>query len=304
MRTRRSVKRVFVLLLVALLVLSQGATLLVQAQGPGDGQIVLPIIGGPGGAGLEQGEGPDDVAAKPDPQDKPKKDRITPAERKAAAERAAAAGFELEELGEATMAMPGMVPRYFSHPNYANSPLRMPDAQVTLVGDGTGAEAAATVDLGTGAITSIEVINGGSGYTVAPEVVITSTGGMETQAVATAEIDATGAVTAITVIDGGAGYVTPGLRKFVNGLPGLGPDAANDLGQYIPVAVPDQETYPGSDYYEIAVIQYREQMHSDLPPTTLRGYVQLSTDVVQGDQVPLRNVLSRMAPRSIRGISA
>ena len=28
------------------------------------------------------------------------------------------------------------------------------------------------------------------------------------------------------------------------------------------------------DYYEIGVVQYREQMHRDLPPTLLRGYVQ------------------------------
>ena len=80
-----------------------------------------------------------------------------------------------------------------------------------------------------------------------------------------------------------------GIRKFVDTLPGLGPEGANNLGQYIPVAVPDTTTYPGSDYYEIAVVQYREQMHSDLPPTLLRGYVQLSTSVVPGAQVPLVN---------------
>jgi FtsP/CotA-like multicopper oxidase with cupredoxin domain len=82
-----------------------------------------------------------------------------------------------------------------------------------------------------------------------------------------------------------------GIRKFVDGLPGLGPDKANNLGQYIPVAVPDTTTYPGADYYEIAVIQYREQMHSDLPPTLLRGYVQLSTGVVPGEEVPLLNAM-------------
>jgi len=57
------------------------------------------------------------------------------------------------------------------------------------------------------------------------------------------------------------------------------------------VAVPDTTTYPDADYYEIAVVQYRERMHSDLPPTLLRGYVQVSTNVVQGDRVPLTNVL-------------
>ncbi len=67
---------------------------------------------------------------------------------------------------------------------------------------------------------------------------------------------------------------SPNLRKFVDGLPGLGSTAANNLGQYIPVAVPDTTTYPGSDYYEIALVEYTEKMHSDLPPTKLRGYVQ------------------------------
>lgn len=87
------------------------------------------------------------------------------------------------------------------------------------------------------------------------------------------------------------GNVIPGtgIRKFVDGLPTLTPAGANNLGQYIPVAVPDTTTYPGSDYYEIAVIQFREQMHSDLNPTLLRGYVQLSTSVVPGKQVPLSN---------------
>ncbi len=67
---------------------------------------------------------------------------------------------------------------------------------------------------------------------------------------------------------------TPKLRKFVDGLPGLGPDNANNLGQFMSVAKPDRVTYPGSDYYEISVREYVEQMHSDMPPTTLRGYVQ------------------------------
>jgi len=65
-----------------------------------------------------------------------------------------------------------------------------------------------------------------------------------------------------------------GIRKFVDTLPGL--NTPNNLGQQIPVAVPDTATFPGSDYYEIAVEQYQEQMHSDLTPTMLRGYVQLN----------------------------
>ena len=84
----------------------------------------------------------------------------------------------------------------------------------------------------------------------------------------------------LPVIDA-TGKAVPGtgIRKFVDSLPGLGPAGANNLGQYIPVAVNDATTYPGSDYYEIALVQYVEKMHSDLAPTTLRGYVQLETSV-------------------------
>lgn len=83
--------------------------------------------------------------------------------------------------------------------------------------------------------------------------------------------------------------LTGGIRKFVDNLAGLGAANANNLGQYVSVAVPDTTTYPGADYYEIAVVEFEEQMHSDLPPTKLRGYVQLSTAVTPGAQVPLFN---------------
>jgi FtsP/CotA-like multicopper oxidase with cupredoxin domain len=65
------------------------------------------------------------------------------------------------------------------------------------------------------------------------------------------------------------------LRKFVDSLPGLTPAGINRLGSYIPVASPDTTSYVGSHYYEIAVVEYTQQMHSDLAPTTLRGYVQI-----------------------------
>jgi len=76
---------------------------------------------------------------------------------------------------------------------------------------------------------------------------------------------------------------SPPLRKFVDTLPGLGSANQNNLGQYIPVGIPDTTTYPGSDYYEIEMGQFREQMHGDLPAvspdetsggTLLRGYRQ------------------------------
>ncbi len=82
---------------------------------------------------------------------------------------------------------------------------------------------------------------------------------------------------------------SPPLRKFVDTLAPLGCTTPNNLGQCIPVAVPDTTTYPGSDYYEIELVQYRERMHSDFPAldnadkmlatsggTKLRGYRQVN----------------------------
>jgi len=65
---------------------------------------------------------------------------------------------------------------------------------------------------------------------------------------------------------------TKPIRKFVNGLAGLGAAQANNLGNYIPFAVPDRTTFSGSDYYQIDLIEYKQQLHSDLLPTRLRGY--------------------------------
>jgi FtsP/CotA-like multicopper oxidase with cupredoxin domain len=91
------------------------------------------------------------------------------------------------------------------------------------------------------------------------------------------------------VADPATGAVSGGIRKFVDTLPGLGAANANDLGQYIPVADtnanqnagdgydPANWKGPAADYYWIGLIQYSEQLSKDLPATTLRGYVQLTT---------------------------
>ena len=81
------------------------------------------------------------------------------------------------------------------------------------------------------------------------------------------------------------GVVSGGIHKFVNALPGLGAPGcdplttcgANNIGQYLPVAVSDTATFSGADYYEIALVEYEEQLHTDLAPTRLRGYVQIET---------------------------
>jgi hypothetical protein len=72
---------------------------------------------------LSWGIGPA-VAKKGTPPGQAKSKRITQADRQAAAERATEAGFAVETMAKADMVMPvAAAPRYFSHPNYANSPL-------------------------------------------------------------------------------------------------------------------------------------------------------------------------------------
>ena len=152
---------------------------------------------------------------------------------------------------------------------YASAPT------VTIVGGGATTVATATAILTADAIFAITVTNGGTGY-VSPVVNITGGGGSG----ATATAALSNAVGSVTLGSGGAGYTTGGIRKFVDELPGLGRTGSNLLGQYLSVAVPDTTTYPGSDYYEIGLIQYRQKLSSDLPATLLRGYVQLETNVM------------------------
>jgi len=227
-----------------------------------------------------------------DPSPKPKKlQRITPADRKAAAERAATLGVQPGAAALAAQAPdPGGVPHYFGpYGNWAYSPLpRGSVGAITVDAGGTGYTAPTVaildvygtgdglatatidpltqIDPATGAITGITVTNPGSGYS-APIVEITDAAGVDGAATATL----TG--------------LTGGMRKFVDKMPGLTPAGANNIiqahgaGQYIPLAVPEERTFSGqvADYYEIALVEFTEKMHSDLPPTRLRGYVQLST---------------------------
>src|ERR1035437_7759529 len=84
------------------------------------------------------------------------------------------------------------------------------------------------------------------------------------------------------------------LRKFVDKLGGVYNGLENlpgmtDLQSGIPVALTEKWTNPltgvltKDDYYEIAVVEYTEQLHSDLPKATrLRGYVQIETPAMVG----------------------
>jgi len=172
------------------------------------------------------------------------------------------------------------IPHYFGpYSNYANSPMpRGIIASLTLVSGGsgyvspavviedvynTGSGAAATplFDPASGTITGITLTSPGTNYT-APIAYIVDTGGPGTGADALAVI--------------GPPF-TGGLRKFVDRVALLDPTTPNEIGQYIPVAVPDTTAYPGSHYYEIELGLYDEQLHSDLGPTRLAGYRQTNT---------------------------
>ena len=224
---------------------------------------------------------------------KPKKlQQVTAADKQAAAKRAAALGLQPGVAGLAGptppcrlpgIEGPGGVSHYFGpYGNWAYSPLPRVPSQTSAVDPAA------------------------AGTPLRPSTIADAYGTGPAMATAAATVDAIGDITAITVTDGGAGLqrsrrhhhrsrtgggaaarrrstrdtLTGGMRKFVDGMPMLGPTGANNLGQYIPVGDSRHGTADRggrADYYEIALVEYAEQMHSDLPPTRLRGYVQLAT---------------------------
>ncbi len=133
-------------------------------------------------------------------------------------------------------------------------------------------------------VTSVTVDNPGSGYTTA-SVTFSDAAGTGSGADATATVEV-GAITGITVTNPGSGYLTGnGIKKFTDPLPGLCvPPACPATGKYIPLAVPEAKTYNGvtADEYVIGLIQYRTSFSSSLPPTLVRGYVQLETPANAG----------------------
>ena len=99
------------------------------------------------------------------------------------------------------------VPHYFGPwTNWALSPLTVPDAVVTISGDGTGAAATATVGAN-GAVTGITVTNPGNGYAAGTTTV--AIGGSGTLATATATVTASDGVVAVAVDPQGSGYSSP-----------------------------------------------------------------------------------------------
>ncbi len=194
---------------------------------------------------------------------------------------------------------PGQVPDYFGiTPNYTNSPQPI----LVLVSGGTGTGAAATTyDYTNDAPTkNIMDVQGGTGYVVGDT--LTLTGGATSCTVTVnnvlspsgkiaPNIDAiTGVTTPGVTIAAGTctGFTTPiagsGIRKFIDSLSTI--NTPNNLGEQIPVAVPDTTTFPGSDYYEIALTTYSQKLNTDLPATPLRGYRQIN---VAGSKAASKN---------------
>ncbi len=169
---------------------------------------------------------------------------------------------------------------------------------INLADGGSAATATSTLK-----ISSIVVDDPGDGYATAPTVSITDATGSGAGATATATVN-TGSITGLTLDAPGSGYVTPGIKKFEDQLPvtctpPACPTGAND--KYIPVGVPTVASYPDdegtpieADVYEIGLVQYRTKFHKDLPPTLVRGYVQLMTPALEAQGfsgVPLSNAL-------------
>lgn len=158
-------------------------------------------------------------------------------------------------------------------------------------------------------LTALTVDKVGSDYTGTPDVTVTDPTGRGGAGATAKAVTDVGAISGIEVTDPGAGYLSVGMRKFQDQLPvtcdpgadGTGcPDVAQlqapstkPSEKFIPVGVPETVTTKGkpADEYVIGLVQYLTRFSSDLPPTLVRGYVQLSTDAVPGRKVPLYNEL-------------
>jgi len=96
------------------------------------------------------------------------------------------------------------------------------------------------------------------------------------------------------------------IRKFVEPLPGIGSPAASSTVQntkgtaYLPVAVPDTTTYPGSDYYEIGLKDYTQQFSPDLPAAKLRGYYQINAPGGAADPYYLGPIILSQKDKPVR----
>jgi FtsP/CotA-like multicopper oxidase with cupredoxin domain len=202
---------------------------------------------------------------------------------------------------------------YFGSGNWANSPLPAgPVASMTLIAGGSGYANPVVVitdaaGLGSGAtgtatltgdvVTALTIApgSGGQGYVI-PQVTIVDVGLGGTPGAVTCgnpgqAACGSGAMATAVIGPDASGNFAGGMPKF---------QTADTLPSYtgLPIlaggltkAVPDTTTFPGSDYYEIALVQYSQKLHSSLPPTTLRGYTQLPTGSTTCPSAPVASYL-------------
>jgi FtsP/CotA-like multicopper oxidase with cupredoxin domain len=179
---------------------------------------------------------------------------------------------------------------YFGVANWANSPL--PAGAITgftVKASGSGYSAPASL------VISLTDVNLSTPMTITPTVTLDSSGGLAT---VTGTLTGSFIAPQITVTDMGPGWTSassaatcgsPGQPACGSGaivLANIGGTLSGGIHKFkdtitlpaanLQLAVPDTTTFPGSDYYVIGLKEYTAQMHSDLPPTRLRGYCQMN----------------------------
>jgi spore coat protein A, manganese oxidase len=91
---------------------------------------------------------------------------------------------------------------------------------------------------------------------------------------------------------------SPTLTKFTMPLTGLNVSGSGGPNPYIPVILPDTNTFPGCDFYRIVVRQFTQRMHPELPgPATFWGY---AADVDSPDSQYLGGVIVATRDRPVR----
>jgi FtsP/CotA-like multicopper oxidase with cupredoxin domain len=164
------------------------------------------------------------------------------------------------------------VPHYFGpYPNWANSPLTLPDVNVAITGDGAGAAATASIGAD-GAITDIAITSPGTGYTSAT-VEITGAG---SGAAATASVTTSGMVTAVEVNDGGAGYTHP-LVSFAGG---------GGTGTLVQVGNPLVDRAYATDYEATPDVRVLVIVPAALPAGTLTEFMSWNQATAGGSPAP------------------
>src|SRR5438552_14941739 len=112
-----------------------------------------------------------------------------------------------------------------------------------------------------------------------------------------------GAAALLTLRSRAYGFAqSPGLQKYIQPLPGLGPS-----GIPFTTGVPDRKFRGGGQLVELVAGQYTQQLHPALPkPTTLWAYAEASTNnfwhlgptIVAQRNVPVRMRMTNRVPSS------